>query len=390
MPAPTFTLPGYNFAEVLYEDLKTGIYRGTRSHDGKPVIVKTLRAMLPTLEDVARLRHEYDIAGLLPADYVVPALEFFLQGNMPVLVLEDFGGIALHDAIPRQANQSANQGETPAVTKTSGLPLDEFFPIAKQLARALEALHQCGISHRDIKPRNILFNPQTGQVKLGDFGVASQLSSESRAAESATTLRGTLAYMSPEQTGRMNLPVDYRTDFYSLGVTFFEMLTGRLPFEASDPLELLHCHIARVPPVPHDINLSIPPSLSNIVLKLLAKTAYERYCSARGLEFDLDEAQRRWQKGELEPFELGTQDCSSELQISHKLYGRENEVAALLAAFERAANHAGEMVMVSGFSGIGKTSVVNEIHKPIVARRGYFVSGKFDQFRRHVPYASLI
>ena len=374
MPAPTFTLPGYNFTQILSEDPKTGIYRGTREDDGVAVIVKTLRAAYPALEDVARLRHEYEVMRDLPVAGVLQPLDLVRNEHGLALLLEDFGALSLREFLAKQSG---------------GLELELFFAFALELAGTLEQMHARHIVHRDIKPGNILVNAQTRQIKISDFGIASRLLQES-ATDGGISMRGTLSYMSPEQTGRMNSPVDYRTDFYSLGVTLFEMLTGRLPFEATDPLELVHCHIARTPPAPHEINAKVPTSLSAIVLKLLSKTAHERYRSARGLAADLTECARRLQNGESEKFPLGTQDHSSELQISHKIYGREREVNALLEAFERAANAAGEMVMVSGFSGIGKTSVVHEVHKPIVARRGYFVSGKFDQFRRNVPYDSLL
>ena len=227
--------------------------------------------------------------------------------------------------------------------------------------------------------------------KLGDFGIASQLASETAVADSPQRMQGTLAYMSPEQTGRMNRPVDYRTDFYSLGVTFYQMLTGRLPFEASDALEIVHSHLAKTPPSPQQIRPDLPPILGDIVLKLLAKTAHERYQSAAGLSADLEECRAQWQAtGAVAEFALARHDSSDTLQLSTRIYGREAEIATLLEAFERVANGGRELVMVGGYSGIGKTAVVNEIHKPIVTRRGLFAEGKFDQFRRDAPYTALL
>ncbi|HEY0076161.1 MAG TPA: AAA family ATPase [Abditibacteriaceae bacterium] len=382
MPAPNFSLPGCRFSEVLHEDLKTGIYRGTRGgerggeRDGLPVIVKTLRAALPSLEDVARLRHEYEIMRDLPFKGVLQPLDLIKHEHGVALLLEDFGAVSLRAFLQNQSD---------------GLELPLFFDLALELVNALEQIHARHILHRDINPGNILVNPQTRQIKISDFGIASRLSQESVTGDGAALMRGTLSYMSPEQTGRMNQPVDYRTDFYSLGVTFYEMLTGHLPFEASDLLGIVHAHIAKVAPPPHEVRAEIPPLLSQIVLKMLSKTVQERYQSARGLSADLEACRAQWQAGsDTGNFALGRHDASSELRISHKLYGRENEVLQLLQAFERSTNGGREMVLVAGFSGIGKTSVVQEINKPIAQRRGFFVGGKFDQFRRDVPYSALI
>jgi predicted ATPase/GAF domain-containing protein len=249
------------------------------------------------------------------------------------------------------------------------------------------------IIHKDINPSNIIIQPETGKIKIIDFGISTVFNRETLTLKNPNVLEGTLAYISPEQTGRMNRSLDYRTDFYSLGVTFYELLTGQLPFITSDSLELVHCHIAKQPIPPSEINLEIPSVLSAIVLKLMAKTAEERYQSAFGIQADLAECLRQLEtEGRISDFPLGRQDISDYFQIPQKLYGREEEVEILLSAFDRVVrpNAPIEMMLVAGYSGIGKSSLVAEIHKPNTRLRGYFTEGKFDQFQRSVPYSAIV
>ncbi|MEG5140403.1 AAA family ATPase, partial [Microcoleus sp. A6-D4] len=247
------------------------------------------------------------------------------------------------------------------------------------------------IIHKDIKPANILINPETKQVKLIDFSIASLLPRETQTLVNPNVLEGTLAYISPEQTGRMNRGIDYRTDFYSLGVTFYELLTGVLPFPSNEPMELVHCHLAKAAPLVHEINPEIPPVFSEIVSKLMAKNAEDRYQSALGLKFDLENCLTQIQEtGSIDSFDVGTRDLCDRFLIPDKLYGREAEVSTILQAFERVSEGATEMMLVAGFSGIGKTAVINEVHKPIVRQRGYFIKGKFDQFNRNIPFSAFV
>ena len=261
--------------------------------------------------------------------------------------------------------------------------------LAINLAAALGHAHQRGLIHKDVKPENVLVD-DAGHVWLTGFGIASRLPRERQAPAPPEIIAGTLAYMSPEQTGRMNRSMDTRSDLYSLGVTLYQMLTGALPFAAADPLEWVHCHIARQPVAPAD-RRAVPEPLSAIIMKLLAKNAEERYQTAAGLEADLRRCLAEWQShGRIDPFPLGADDSSDRLLIPEKLYGREREVDALLAAFDRVvAQGAAELVLVSGYSGVGKSSVVNELHKVLVPPRGLFAAGKFDQYKRDVPYATL-
>lgn len=367
------TLPGYDILEKIYEGTGTVVYRGQNQQNQQPVIIKLPNSEYPTLEQITRLRHEYKVLKDFASARVVKPYELAKYHHSFALVLEDFGG------------QSLSQ-----VLLSRQLDLSECLQIAIALAEALIDLKQAAIIHKDIKPSNIIINGATRQVKLTDFGLSSRLLLEKQTASDPHLLEGTLAYMAPEQTGRMNRSIDYRTDFYSLGVTLYEMLTGTLPFITQDPLELVHCHIAKQPVFPHLSN-QIPMAVSDIVMKLLAKNAEDRYQSGEGLKFDLETCLGQLQAtGEIKNFILGQRDRGSQLLIPQKLYGREQEVATLMNAFSRVSQGATEMMLVSGYSGIGKTSIVNEVHKPIVAAKGYFISGKFDQFKRDIPYAALI
>jgi PAS domain S-box-containing protein len=257
------------------------------------------------------------------------------------------------------------------------------------LAKTLGQVHQHGLIHKDIKPANVLVD-DTGNAWLTGFGIASRLPRERQSPVAPEIIAGTLAYMAPEQTGRMNRSMDARSDLYSLGVTLYEMFTGTLPFAAAAPLEWVHCHIARRPTAPRD-RAAVPEPLSAIVMKLLAKNAEDRYQTALGVEADLRKCfGERESRGCFEPFQLGTHDVPSQLLIPEKLYGREREVDALLAAFERVVvGGRPELVLVSGYSGIGKSAFVNELHKLLIPPRGLFASGKFDQYKRDIPYATL-
>lgn len=367
-------LPGYAIAEMLYESSKTLVCRGRRLQDNKPVVIKLLRDTHPSLRELALFRKQYSLMQALNLPGVVRAYSLESYENGLALVMEDFGAISLRD-----------------YCKTHALSLDEFFAIAIQTAQILGELHQNRVIHKDIKPANLLLNPSTGQVKIIDFSIASQLPKEVQQLTSPEGLEGTLSYMSPEQTGRMNRGIDYRTDFYSLGVTFYQLLTHQLPFASTDPLELVHAHLARSPIYPSQINAAIPPILSDIILKLMAKMAEDRYQSAIGLQHDLEQCQRQ-QHGTIAAFTLGEQDRDDRFQISEKLYGRATEIATLLQAFERVASPASsrELMLVTGYSGVGKSSLVKEIYKPIVQRRGYFIAGKFDQLQRNIPYSAIV
>ncbi|WP_437292024.1 AAA family ATPase [Sorangium sp. So ce406] len=361
--------------ELLHEGADTVLYRARRRDDGEPVVLKVLRRDHATPQALWRLRREHEIAGAVEASAAVVrphAIERL--GDQVALVLEDFGGSSLERLLG------------------GPMPLDRFFPLALRLTDALADLHRHHIIHKDIKPHNLLYNPETGQVKITDLGIACLAQREHQHLAPVGLIEGTLAYMAPEQTGRMNRWIDERTDLYSLGVTFHQMLTGTLPFEAGDPVEWVHCHVARMPPPAHGLIPSIPPLLSAVVLKLLSKAAEERYQSAAGLRRDLDECFARWRaSGTIDAFPLGQRDLSDRFQIPQRLYGREREVEALRAAFERVvAQGRPELVTVAGYAGIGKSTLVAELHTPVVRERGSFLCGKFEQAARDVPYRAFL
>ncbi len=365
--------PGYAVVEQINETLHSVVYRAHREDPPGTVIIKALRAEYPTPAEVARLKHEYEVIRGLNVEGIVQVLDVVDAEGGVALILEDFGGTALKEMIK------------------GGIPLHRFLELAIRLAEILGSLHQKNISHRDIKPANIIVGRESGIVKITDFGIAAEFTRQSAELSNPEIIQGTLAYISPEQTGRMNCAVDYRTDLYSLGVTFYEMLTGQLPFTATDAMEIIHAHIARIPPAPAKIRPGIPAVVSDIVMKLMSKAAADRYQNCFGLAADLRECLARLElTGGIEPFDLGRQDVSLRFIIPQIVVGRDAEMAVLHAAFDRVTRGAVEVMLVQGEPGIGKSALVNEIHKPIVAKRGYFISGKYDQFRRSVPYSSII
>src|SRR6266852_1649746 len=351
------------------------LYRGRQRGNPSPVLAIALTAEQPSPQSLRRLEHEYSLVVELDPAWAAEPLALTRHEGRTILVLKDPGGEPLDLVLERD----------------QGRPLDltRVLHIAVGLAAALGQVHRRGLIHKDIKPANVLVDA-ADNVWLTGFGIASRLPHERQSPVPIEIIAGTLAYMAPEQTGRMNRSIDTRSDLYSLGVTFYQMLTGALPFDAADPLEWVHCHIARQPTAPAD-RLAVPEPVSAIVMKLLAKNAEERYQTASGLEADLRRCLAEGPShGRIDPFALGEHDSSDRLLIPEKLYGREREVDALLAAFARVvAQGTPELVLVSGFSGVGKSSVANELHKVLVPPRGLFASGKFDQYKRDIPYATL-
>ncbi|MUG91475.1 AAA family ATPase [Scytonema sp. UIC 10036] len=367
-------ISGYTLVEQLYLGFRTAVYRGVQRSQQCSVVIKTLRHDYPSFSELVQFRNQYAIAKNLDIPGIVQPISLEPYANGYALVMEDIGGISLRHYI-----------------HTSPLSVEQFWPIALQIVDVLHQLYQQRVIHKDIKPANILIQPETGQIKLIDFSIASLLPRETQEIQNPNVLEGTLAYISPEQTGRMNRGIDYRSDFYSLGITFFELLTGQLPFPANEPMEMVHAHLAKQPLSVCDLNPDLPIMLSEIIGKLMAKNAEDRYQSALGLKHDLLRCQQEYHvAGKLAWFKLGERDISDRFLIPEKLYGREQEVQTLLNAFGRVANGASELMLVAGFSGIGKTAVVNEVHKPIVRWHGYFIKGKYDQFNRNLPFSAFV
>jgi predicted ATPase/signal transduction histidine kinase len=369
------TEPSGYALEPIREGADFILYRGRQHGSPSPVLAIAVSAEQPSPQSLRRLEHEYSLAAELDPAWAAKPLALTRHEGRTILVLEDPGGEPLDQVLER------DQGQPPDLTR--------FLDVAIGLASALGQVHRHGLIHKDIKPGNVLVN-DAGNVWLTGFGIASQLPRERQSPVPPEIIAGTLAYMAPEQTGRMNRSTDARSDLYSLGVTLYQMLAGALPFAAADPLEWVHCHIARQPVPPGDC-AAVPDALSAIIMKLLAKNAEERYQTASGLEADLRRCLAGWQShGCIDLFALGAQDASDRLLIPEKLYGRERQIDALLAAFDRVvAEGTPELVLVSGYSGVGKSSVVNELHKALVPPRGLFASGKFDQYKRDIPYTTL-
>jgi PAS domain S-box-containing protein len=361
--------------EPLREAADFTLYRGRQHGNPSPVLAVALDAEQPSSQSLRRLEHEYSLAADLDPEWAAKPLALTRHEGRTILTLEDPGGEPLDRVLER------NKGQP--------LDLTRFLRIAIGLATALCQVHRRGLIHKDIKPANVLVD-DASNVWLTGFGIASQLPNERQAPAPPEIVAGTLAYMAPEQTGRMNRSIDARSDLYSLGVTLYQMLTGHLPFGAADAMEWVHCQIARQPTPPAD-RAAVPKPLSSLTMKLLAKNAEERYQTASGLKADLRRCLAEWQShGRIDAFPLGAHDTSDRLLIPEKLYGREREIDALLAAFDRVVAHGTvELVLVSGYSGIGKSSVANELHKALVPPRGLFASGKFDQYKRDIPYATL-
>jgi predicted ATPase/signal transduction histidine kinase len=364
----------YTISEVVARDGKMIIYRGVRERDCQTFLLKMFQAESPNSGEIAQLQHEYQMTKELNIPGIIAPWELKICDRNLVLIYQNFPGQPLKQYL-----------------LTREITVEEFLKIAIQISKILHEIHDREIIHKNLTPQSIWIEPTTGKVKITDFSLTSPLSEEDRVPNPLESFKEKLFYISPEQTGRMNRAIDYRTDFYSLGIVFYQMLAGSLPFQTTDPMQLIHCHIAKKPVSLHQLNAKIPLAISNIVDKLLCKTAEERYQSSYGIELDLENCLTQWEnQGKIEPFIIASQDISRKLRISQKLYGREREIATLLNTFESVSQGKSQLLLISGLAGIGKTALVNEIHKPIIHRQGYFVSGKFSQLKRDIPYYFLI
>ncbi|MEM7017322.1 MAG: AAA family ATPase [Pseudomonadota bacterium] len=362
-----FSLPGYHITESVYKSVHTLVYRGIRESDNASLIFKLPVDEHPGERQLVKYQQEFDILNQLDIPGVIHTHGLEYDHARPILLLEDIGGQSL-DILMAELE----------------FTIADFFQHAIRTTEILQIVHTAGVIHKDINPSNLVLNPETREINLIDFGISALLPRESVSFQTPGQLQGTLAYISPEQTGRMNRDVDYRSDFYSLGATFYEMLTAQTPFEGDDALSLIHAHLARRAVPPHELNAQVSPALSGIILKLLSKSAEERYQSANGIRSDLIAIQ---QDGEA--FEPGLHDVSDVFCLPQRLYGRESEIAQITASIDRVANGAGELLLVSGSAGIGKTRLINACRQPLTAARGYFCEGKFDQLQQATPYLAL-
>ena len=387
----------YEIIKKIYESANSLVHRGIVKSNNQPIILKILKENYPTPSELTRYKQEYEVTTSLDSDGIIKAYDLQRYENSLVMFLEDFGGESLKLLMQDRSTRVEELMPKASSFAYDDFSLEEFLSIAIKTTQSLATIHDANIIHKDINPSNIIYNPETKQLKIIDFGISSRLTQKNQLVNNIDQLEGTLAYISPEQTGRMNRGIDYRSDFYSLGVTFYELLTNQLPFATTDSIELVHCHIAQQPVPPDELvetlNLKsepIPKAVSDIVMKLLLKTPEERYQSAWGIKADLEFCLDRLQRfGQVSRFSLATQDIGDRFHIPEKLYGRDKQVTLLLTAFEQVSQGSTEMVMVSGYSGIGKSALVNEVHKPMLRQRGYFIGGKFDQLKRDIPYGAI-
>lgn len=368
-------LAGYDFGKLLFEGKRSRVYRMTRLRDGLSVIVKVPTHRFPSSGDLKRFRREYEIGSQFDGQYIVTyhSLEPFQHGL--ALIMEDFGGVGLKEVIPER-----------------GMNLVPALKIALALARGLHEIHRGKVIHRDIKPRNVIINQQTGIVKYIDFGISTRMVAGELPKTGLTrhAPEGTLAYMSPEQTGRMNRGTDYRTDFYSLGCLLYELLCGEPPFYANDPLEYVHAHIAKKPIPLVRRRYEISEGISAVIDKLMAKNPDDRYQSCAGLAWDLEHCLKQFEQHRQVPlFDLGGKDISDQFRIPERLYGREKELQQLVGIFQQVADGGRELVLLSGYSGVGKTSLVYQVQRPLLAKKGFFISGKFEPLKRDIAYSAV-
>lgn len=368
------TLAGYEIQEKIYESANIEIRTGVRIGDNQPLVFKILKDEYPSLEKLTSFLHEYEILKLLNGDGTVTTYTLEKYKNNLIIISDRFGE-SIHDILSSKPK----------------LKLSQAILLAISIVKCLEKIHKHHIVHKNITPSNILWDETNKKAAIIDFGISSTLPKETLRIFSINKLEGSLAYLSPEQTGRMNRGIDYRSDYYSLGITLYQIFTGSVPFKANDSLEYVHSHIAKTPIPPHQMVSTIPIQISKIIMKLLAKTPEERYQSSYGIFSDLETCLIDIQKqGKINDFPLGSKDLSIVFQIPEKLYGRESEIKFLLDNFELVTTGVSKLILIAGDSGVGKSALVHEIYKPVVKNRGYFIKGKFDQLKRNIPYGLFV
>jgi len=380
----------YTLTELLHESARTLIYRAQCDHISAPVIIKTFNQQYPSKSDLSALTHSFNIMRKINHPSIPKAYSLESHQKNLYLIMEDIGGESFKRVFLSENPLISEKEQKPEPTSSlkTKKSLDAFIEYAIQIVEGLSILHDNHIIHKDINPSNIIVNRSSNRVQIIDFDIASFLAP----AQPPSQLEGSLSYISPEQTGRMNRNLDYRSDFYSMGITFYELLTGQFPFEGKDIMSWIHSHIAKEPTPIRNHDKSIPEPIAEIIHKLIEKMAENRYQSTAGIKSDLTRCLQEWkQKGKIDTFRLALVDYSETLQISQKLYGRKKEVETVFECFDLVILQSSPILLtVAGRSGIGKSALVNEVHRPIVSRKGYFVTGKFEKFQAHIPYSALI
>ena len=367
------SLAGYQINNEIHKSNRTIVFRGTRLSDNCPVVIKYLSKEYPTSKELSDFTYEYKIMNKLSGEGIIKPYDIVKYGNSLAIIMEDIGGESIADAM-----------------KSTKLSITEKMLLSIQMTDSLLQVHKQNIIHKDVNPSNFIWNRKTNQVKIIDFGISTELASEDFQYTNTMNPDGTLEYMSPEQTGRINKPVDYRTDFYSLGITLYELFSGKLPFAGEDESEMVYYHIAKTPAPLYLVSPEIPKCLSDIVMKLISKSAEERYQSASGIKKDLEHCYQSLKSGtEISNFVPGKDDIIERFESPYKLFGREEEIEILVKKFEDASKGNCELVLVGGYPGIGKSSLINEIRKPITFRKGRFIYGKCEQRKCNTPYYGL-
>ncbi|PCJ17645.1 MAG: hypothetical protein COB04_08500 [Gammaproteobacteria bacterium] len=368
------SVQGYQTLELQHSSVNSMVYKGLRLEDNEHVILKSINPENYNAESLGRLKHEYEIAHLFDGEEIIKVLDIIQEADNCSLIIEDI------------------EGESLAKLMADGA-LDDFNEILRIAIRVVEGManiHKARVIHKDINPSNIIYNRAKDQIKIIDFGISSQLPKENTPLSSPASIEGTLSYVAPEQSGRMNRTLDYRTDFYSFGVTLFEMLTSHTPFESDDPLEVIHGHIAQSAPLASDLNASVPATLSKIVAKLMSKSAEDRYQGSWGIKADLETCLDLYNKhNDIPDFDIAQHDTPDRFHVPQNLYGRADEVASVLTSFDRVTLGRREASFIAGYSGIGKTALVREVYKPLTKKRGYFISGKYDQYQKEKPFYAI-
>lgn len=363
----------YKLLNCLFENDKLSIFKAQNIQTEESLLIKILKSPYPSRKEVENLEYEFKITSTIKISGIIKPIIIESLEHNKAIIMEGFDGITLHDYFKNKKS------------------LLQMLGVAIKITRIIQDIHNIDIIHRNINPYNFLINPDTGDVRITGFNIAAEIQKESKKPIYPESFEGNLSYISPEQTGRMNRSIDFRSDYYSFGIMLYELFTEQLPYKSSDALELIHNHIAKQPPFPHQINLDLPITISQIIMRLIAKNAEDRYQSIIGLMSDLEECYKQLDSGGfISPFQIGMNDKMDAFVIPEKIYGRDSDIKSLFNEFEQTMQGYTNLVFICGSPGIGKTFLINEIQKPLIEKKGYFINGKFDQYKRNIPYHAFI